>query len=130
MVLALVIAVASAACEDAAELVAPTPSPVTETFSTQIATGGAASRTFTVRVAGTIRVTLASTTPGGVVLGLSLGVPRTTGAGCLPTRSVATAAGAAPQITLTAEAGVYCAQVYDIGTVADSVAFTLNIERP
>lgn len=109
----------------------PTPTgPVTETWTTQIGPRGAVSRTVEAAGAGTLKVTLGSTTPGEVTLGLSVGVPRADGAGCLPTRTVQTAATGSPQIEIGVSSGTYCVQVHDVGTLTDPASFTISIERP
>lgn len=98
-------------------------------FSSEIAPGASASRTFDVSAAGSIAVTLTSTTPSGVVVGLGVGIPRSNGS-CALHAAVETAAGAAAQIALAAEAGAYCAKVYDLGTLDAPLPFTISISRP
>jgi hypothetical protein len=39
-------------------------------------------------------------------------------------------AGSAPQISAAADAGQYCVQVYDLGTLQDPVGFALKIDHP
>lgn len=106
-----------------------TTSPVTETWSTQLAVNGTTSRSFTAAKAGTATVTLTSV--GGSTtqkIGFGIGIPDTLGAGCLFTRSLETAAGA--QISTAVDFGTYCVRVYDLGTLTATTAITVTIVRP
>jgi hypothetical protein len=99
---------------------------VTENWSSVIAPGGASTRSFTLNSSGTIVVTLTA----GPTAGLGVGLPRTTGGGCRLGVSVNASPGAAPQISTQADAGQYCVQVYDLGTLTDPIGFALKIEHP
>ena len=99
---------------------------VTENWSSVIAPGGASTRTFIVNSAGTIVVTLTD----GPTAGLGVGLPRTTGGGCRLGVSVNASPGTTPQISTQADAGQYCIQVYDLGTLTDPIGFALKIEHP
>lgn len=98
-------------------------------FTTNLLPGGAASRTFQTATDGTITITLKSTAPSGVVVGLGIGIPRANSS-CALTASVETVAGAEAQISMSAEKGTYCAKVYDIGAVAESMLFTIGLSHP
>jgi hypothetical protein len=98
-------------------------------FSSQVLPGGSASREFEITAAGSIGVTLKTTTPAGVAMGLGVGIPRTNGS-CALSSAVETVAGATAQITIPADVGTYCAKVYDLGTLSVPVPFTLSISRP
>ena len=98
---------------------------VTENWSSVVAPGGASTRSFTVTSAGTIVVTLTA----GPTVGLGVGLPRTSGGGCRLAVSVNTAPGTTPQISTQADAGQYCVQVFDLGTITDPVGFALKIEH-
>jgi hypothetical protein len=99
-----------------------------ETWSGVVAPGGQSSRSFTVNASGTISVTM---TAAGATFGLGVGVPRVTGGGCRLGVTVNTGAGSAPQISTSADAGQYCVQVYDLGTLTtDPVGFVLKIDHP
>jgi hypothetical protein len=113
-------------------LTAPTPvaSPVTETFSSLLSVGGTATRSVTMPEHGSLKVRLAATTPASVVLGLGLGIPQKTGRGCTLTTTVTTAAGAGPQVSLTADPGEYCVEIYDPGALSAQASFTITIEHP
>ena len=104
-----------------------TPSgPMTENWSSVVAPGGASTRTFTLNSAGTIVVTLTA----GPTVGLGVGLPRTNGGGCRLGLSVNASPGTTPQINAQADAGQYCVQVYDLGTLTDPIGFALKIEHP
>ena len=104
-----------------------TTKPGPESWSTTLAPGGTSSRSFTVTAAGTINVTMES---AGSTVGLGVGLPRVTGGGCRLGVSVTTGGGSAPQISTQADAGQYCVQVFDLGTLTDPIPFTLKIDHP
>jgi hypothetical protein len=123
------LALLAAACEDAA-VTSPSETPVdVNSFSSVISPGSAASREFTLTSSGTVAVTLTTTLPSGIALGLGLGIPRTDGS-CALSSGVQTAAGSAAQIAMSAEPATYCAKVYDPGTVTQPTTFTIVITRP
>ncbi len=99
---------------------------MTENWSSVIAPGGASARSFSVSSAGTIVVTLTA----GPTVGLGVGLPRTNGGGCRLGVSVNASPGTTPQINTQADAGQYCVQVYDLGTLTDPIGFALKIEHP
>jgi hypothetical protein len=104
---------------------------VEATFSSQLVPGGSATRAFNLATGGTLSITLSSTTPAGIVVGLGIGIPRADGTGCTLTMSVETAAGSTPQLSVAAGSGTYCAKVYDVGQLTTSaVPFTLVFSRP
>ena len=74
-------------------------------------------------------LTLTTTAPSGVALGLGIGIPRSNGS-CALSAGVEAVAGDAAQIAMTAEAATYCAKVYDPGTVTAPTTFTIVISRP
>jgi hypothetical protein len=81
-----------------------------------------------VDASGTINVTL--TAAGAAALGLGVGLPRTTGGGCRLGVTVNASAGTTPQISTNADAGQYCVEVYDLGTITDPVGFVVKIDHP
>jgi hypothetical protein len=99
----------------------------TENWSSVLAPGGASTRSFTVNSAGTIAVTL---TVVGTTVGLGVGLPRTSGGGCRLGVAVNAVPGTTPQISTQADAGQYCVQVYDLGTLTDPTGFVLKIDHP
>jgi hypothetical protein len=98
---------------------------VTENWSSVVAPGGASTRSFTVNSAGAIVVTLTA----GPTVGLGIGLPRTSGGGCRLGVSVNASPATTPQISTQADAGQYCVQVYDLGTLTDPIGFALKIEH-
>jgi hypothetical protein len=104
-----------------------TSSSMSENWSGVVAPGGQSSRSFTVNASGTITITL---TAAGATLGLGVGLPRVTGGGCRLGVTVNASGGSSPQISTAADAGQYCVQVYDLGTLQDPVGFALKIDHP
>ncbi len=98
-------------------------------FSSLVPPGGSASRSFELAAAGRIAVTLKSTTPDGVTVGVGVGIPRSDGS-CAVSAGVETAAGAQAQLSIDADVGAYCAKVYDPGSLTAPVPFTISISRP
>ncbi len=133
--IAVLIAPLTAACDNGpaapTATTAPTVvvSPVTETFTTQLAVGGSSSRTFTAAKAGTATATLTSLDFSPTLkVGFGIGIPDVTGSACLFTQSMETSAGG--QLSASVDPGVYCVRVYDLGTLASTINFTVTIVRP
>jgi hypothetical protein len=103
--------------------------PGLSTFTSLVAHGGFASRSFTMTTAGTIQATLTAVTPP-VPIGLGIGIPHSDGGGCNVSQSVETAAGEWPQISVAAAAGSYCVKVFDMGHIEDAVSFTVTVTHP
>lgn len=123
------LAILAAACV-ATTITSPSETPIdVNSFSSVINPGGGASREFTLTSSGTVAVTLTTTLPSGVALGLGIGIPRSNGS-CALSAGVQAIAGSAAQIAMTAEAATYCARVYDPGTVTEPTTFTIVISRP
>jgi len=121
--------IAAAGCTDLPTAATDaTESPI-GSFSSLLTPGGSASRTYVMETPGTLSVRLASTTPDGVLLGLGIGIPKSSGAGCSLNFTVQTAAGPTPQVSAATAAGVYCVQLYDLGTLTEPMAFTLSLSR-
>ena len=127
-----VLALAAAACDDASTATSPSvTSPVTETFSGQFLPGGTAARAFTAASSGTVSITLTQIgPPADAVVGLGVGIPQSTGTGCLLTPTIQTGASSSPQLTVPVDAGTYCVRLYDPGTLTATVAFNVTIVRP
>lgn len=123
-----------AGCNDTPTPTAPTPAtpvgPTTVTWSTQLGPRGTVSRSIQPSTTGTVTVTLNSITPIDRPLGLSIGIPRAGGSGCLPTLTVQTAASSTPQIETRVATGTYCVQVHELGTLDAPVTFTVVIALP
>ena len=82
---------------------------------------------FTLEAPGTVAVTLTSVEPASLVVGLGFGT--LSGRGCTPETEVQAQVGnAAPQLTVRAEAGQRCVEVFDVGGVpASGAEFTVSI---
>ena len=122
-----------AGCGDDDPPTNPTPTPTTTTvvFSSNLAVGGASSRSFDVTRSGVVSVTLLAV--GGsttLKVGLGVGIPLGDGTGCVLSRSVETAAGTTSQLELNVDTGKYCLQIYDPGTLTSVAAFTINLVYP
>lgn len=121
---------AAAACGNGTSTATAPSTPATpsaETWSSTLAPRGTSSRSFTVTAAGTIGVTLLS---AETTIGVGVGLPRVSGGGCRLGVAVSTGGGSAPQISVPADVGQYCVQVYDLGTLTDPVSFSLKIDHP
>jgi hypothetical protein len=127
--LAATLAILGAGCGSNNTPTAPsTPSgPASENWSGVLAPGGSSSRSFTVNAAGTITVTM---TTAGATVGLGVGLPRVSGGGCRLSVVVNSGGSASPQISTPADAGQYCVQVFDLGTLTDPVGFAMKIDHP
>jgi len=128
------LAAVSAACgNDRTTVTAPTstaPTAGTQTLSSTVQPGGGSFRFFTASAAGAVSVTLVSTNPEGVQLGVGLGIPAVNNTGC--TLSVARrATGGEAPLTVPVDAGSYCAGVYDLGTLTEGgIGFEVRIVHP
>jgi hypothetical protein len=126
----LLIAALAAGCgSDSTTPTTPSaPGTMSETWSGVVAPDGQTSRSFTVNQSGAITVTLTS---AGTTFGLGVGLPRVTGGGCRLAVAVNASSSTTPQISTQAEAGQYCVEVYDLGTITgDPVGFALKIDHP
>jgi hypothetical protein len=104
----------------------PSTTPKTETFSGTLAAQGASPFSFTTAQTGTVSVTLVSVGASSVAVGLGIGTPN--GNACALTTSTPSAtAGAAPQLSVTENAGTYCVQVYDVGNITTVTTFTITV---
>lgn len=126
---AVLVTVAACGNDDSPTGPSPITSPVTESFTSFLSFRGASSRNFVVSRSGTIRVTLTSVGPPSVPIGVGLGVPGGT-IPCALSVALTTEADATPHISAPADPGNYCVQVYDVGNVVDSIAFSVTIEHP
>ena len=127
-----IVAALSAACSNSGTTTSPSTtntSPVTVTFTSSVAVRGSASRAFTMTTAGTVKVTLSTFGNGTIPAGVGIGVPAS-GAPCSVAQSVITAPADSPQIVTSADAGTYCAEVFDTGSLIQDTPFSLVIEHP
>jgi hypothetical protein len=107
-----------------------TAAPVTETFASFLASGGSSTHRFPISQGGTISITLTSVTPSSIV-GLGIGIPGSTSSNCEFSSSLNTTSGSTPQLTVTADAGTYCVQLYDPGGLnSPGVSFSATITHP
>ena len=103
----------------------------TDTFTTNLSAGGWMSRSIRTSKPGTISLRLESASPpDNIVLGLGIGVPRNDGTGCLLTQAVNRSGGGSPQIALPADAGAFCARIFDVGNITVPITFTAAIVKP
>ena len=129
----VLLAAVSAACSGSGTTTSPSTtstSPVTVTFASEVAVRGSASRAFTLTTGGTVKVTLTTFGNGSLAAGVGIGVPASSGAPCSLAESVITTPGDLPQIVTSADAGTYCAQVFDPGSLGADTPFSLVIEHP
>ena len=100
-------------------------SPVTETWTGLIAPGGTASRSFVTSQTGTVTITLTS---ADAPLGIGVGIPRTQNGGCR--LAVSQLATGGTSVSIPAEAGTYCVQLFDEGIVVKQAGFVVQIVYP
>ena len=112
------------------DVVPPDPeAPSTVTFASNLTAGGTASRTFQASQDGIVSLTLESVGPPSVAIGIGVGIVRLNNT-CGLSRIVTATPGTSPQLEVPVDAGNYCVRVFDIGTIADSVAFSLRVAHP
>ncbi len=132
LVLVLLSSLGAVGCDEDTPPTTPT-SRTTDsvTWSTNLANGGATSRSFKTTRNGTVSITLQNFA-GSTSLraGLGVGIPLGDGTGCVLSRSVETTAGSTAQLELSVDAGSYCVQVYDPGTLTQPVGFTILLVYP
>jgi len=129
------LALAAAACgDDSSSAAAPTstaPTAGTDTFTGQMAPGGAALHQFTASATGTVSVTLTATDPAATLVGLGIGIPGNNAGICDMTKSVQTRPGTTAQLTAAVEAGTYCAGAFDVGGLGSrGVLVTYSVAHP
>ena len=131
VVLATSLSIAACGDDDPPTTPTPTPTTTTVTFASNLAMGGASSRSFDVTRAGTVSVTLVSVNNGTTLrVGLGVGIPFADGAGCVLSRSVETVPGNTAQLELAVDVGKFCVQIYDPGTLSTVVPFSINLVYP
>lgn len=113
----------------------PTPLPPTqvpaivEEFSGTVPLRSNSFNTFDIRRSnGQLTVTLTSTVPGNVAVGLGIGTPAAGGCVLIPQASVTTQAGSVPQLeSVSAPAGTYCVVVGDPGNLTAPVTYAVRV---
>ena len=127
LVITVVLLVLSSACSYTPTLPSPFTSPTTQVLDGTVYPTGTTTMWLTTTVAGTLRVTLTSAEPGPVTLGLGLGA--LSGGRCETQMRVDAQPGPTPQITTAADAGTYCVEVSDLGSVTESgVNYSISVE--
>ena len=108
------------------------PPSTTEIFTGTLPVGGLAFYSFNTTQHGTISATLTSLLdlgqPSTLTLDIGIGVPR--GTDCSAPNNVITAVTTTPAVTAVYDPAIYCARVYDIGSLVDPVVFTVTIQHP
>lgn len=108
---------------------APTTSAGSDSFASNVPVLGAASRSIEASQAGAITVNLSSLAPASAVIGLGVGIPRSSGSGCYLATSVDATTGS-PPLTIAVERGTYCVRVFDSGLLREPATFTLTTAHP
>ena len=98
-------------------------------YSSTVLPNGSTTRTFNAHARGEVTVLMDTISPASVAsLKLGIGFPRNDGGGCQINLSATATRGA--QFTVPVEAGTYCVQVSDPGTLSGPAQFTLRIQHP
>jgi hypothetical protein len=133
VIILIALALASTSCAKTTYFTSPTATVDSEIFQRELSgailPGGSVSRSFDTAAPGTVTVLLKSTTPGGIAVGMGVGITRSNGS-CALGSAVEATAGAAAQISISADKGAYCAKVYDLGTLQEPLPFTIAISHP
>ena len=101
----------------------------TITYAQTVLPKGSTSRSFDASLRGDVTIFFDSIDPASVAsLGLGVGFPRSDGGGCVLNKSFTGTRGS--QFTFPVEAGTYCVQVSDPGTLTGPAQFSLRIQHP
>lgn len=108
------------------------PPSVTEVWENTLAMGATRFYSYSVGLNGTVNITLASLTEGGVDSSaeLSLGWGTPSGTGCSTSSPALVRAGTEPQVSTTSAPGIYCVRVSDPGNLTAAAAFRILIAHP
>jgi hypothetical protein len=132
-VLLALLATDAAGCGDSSTTTSPssttTSASSTVTFASELVVHGSATRSFTTSTGGTIKLTLTTLGNGTPTAGIGIGLAAS-GAPCSLAQSAVTGPGADPQVVISADAGSYCVQVYDPGSLSEDTPFSLTVEHP
>jgi hypothetical protein len=108
----------------------PTPQSTSTTFSGSLAPLGAPVFFTFAAAAGPVAITLTSVNPSTTSgIGLGLGTPNGTTACTLTNFTTSAVASSTAQISVNETAGSYCVQVYDPGSLANSLTFALSVSH-
>ena len=129
--LAAALAVALASCGSSTSPDAtPSPNRTTDTFTGTLASKGTVYHPFTVGVLGQVDLTLVKTEPVATIT-LGMGITQTASGSCIPVPlGFNNAAVAGTVLSGTADAGMYCVILYDVGNVADTINYTVTVTHP
>jgi hypothetical protein len=102
---------------------------IIDTFSGSLAVQGTVTHRFTVNQAGPVGITLLRTGPTTTV-SVGLGVGTISEPNCTLLNTLTTPAGAMPQISGTANAGIYCLSIYDVGNLQGPTEYLIAVAHP
>ena len=131
--LALLITLATVACDNGSSTPLPTSSSAltTETFSGSVAVGSSDFHTFTATQGGTVSVTLSTAGPPATIyMGLGIGTPSSSTCALLSGATADTQAGTTSQLSGTLDAGTYCVEVFDVGNETIPVNYSVTVAHP
>jgi hypothetical protein len=131
--LALLITLATVACDNGSSTPLPTSSSAltTETFSGSVAVGSSDFHTFTATQGGTVSVTLNTAGPPATIyMGLGIGTPSSSTCALLSGATANTQAGTTSQLSGTLDAGTYCVEVFDVGNETIPVNYSVTVAHP
>jgi hypothetical protein len=101
----------------------------TVTYAQTVLPKGSTSRTFDASLRGDVTVFFDTIDPASVPsLSLGIGFPRSDGSGCVLNQTYSATRGS--QFAFPVEAGTYCLQVSDPGTLTGPAQFSLRIQHP
>lgn len=129
---ALLLASAGIGCNLLNSSTSPDPSTMatSSTFSGTVGLLGTSVVSFTTTAAGPVGLTLTSLSPSPPVgIGLGLGTPNGNSGCTLASFTTSATAASTPQITVTENAGTYCVQVYDPGTLTATTSFSVSVSH-
>jgi hypothetical protein len=105
---------------------------IVETYTDSLPLLGTKFYSFSTSSTGSISLTLVSLTESGAPsadqLSLAIGQPQATD--CSILQNANAAPGVTAQVTVTEPAGVYCARIFDAGTLTNPATFSVNIAHP
>lgn len=128
----MTLSLAAAGCgsSSSATTTAPTVT-LTETFSGTVNVGSSDFHTFTMSTSGQVAVTLtAAAPPANIIMGLAIGSPNGTTCTPLAGASIATAAGASPELMGDVSGGTLCVLVSDVGNETAPITYTVSVTHP
>lgn len=126
---ALVAAGCDNVVENATQPAEPAPT-ITETFTGTLTVSGAQTHMFNVAANGSVTVTLTEVTPdNSILVGLVLGIWNAVGGTCTSVIAGTARQGNAVSGNVTGT-GTVCVRVHDVGTLTESLNYTLSVVHP